>query len=90
MGALFSCRIDDFAEAEGQIVLVRLDVADVLAVSHVEHESPADDGLQRGRTLPDESVEALSDLPILRGGFSELPENSLIAFFANNAMFLPP
>src|SRR6266496_3659855 len=46
VGAFLASGVHDFAEAECDEVLVHFDVADVLAVLHVERESPADDRLE--------------------------------------------
>src|SRR5262245_50160080 len=79
MGALLASRVHDFAEAECDEVLVRFDVADVLAVLHVERKSPAHDRLERWRALADDAVQAFSNVPILCGGIAELGEDGRVA-----------
>ena len=80
MGTVLTCRFESFAKAESDEVLARFDVADVLAVTHIERESPAYDRLQRWRVLPYESVQTLSNLPVLCGGFTEFGEDGRVAF----------
>src|SRR6185312_6181485 len=87
--ALFAGRIDCFPEAEGDEVLAYLDVADVLAVFHIERQSPAHDRLQGRRALTDDAVQALAEGPVFRGSCAELGEDGGIAFLGEHA-FYPP
>src|SRR5205823_3834754 len=86
---LLTCGVQGFTKAERDEVLARFDVADVLAVIHIEREPPAYDRFQRRRVLPYESVETLANLPVLRGGFTEFGEDGRIALLREH-VFRPP
>ena len=83
-GALLPGGIHVFTEAECDEILTRFYVADILAVFYIEQESPAYDGFQRRGAIPDQVVQAFSNLPILRGGFTELGKDGRITFLCEH------
>jgi hypothetical protein len=88
-GALLTSGVHDFAEAEGDEVLVWLDVADVLAVLHVERESPTYDRFERRRAVPDDAVQAFSNLAILCGSLAELGEDGRVTLLREHVVRPP-
>src|SRR4029453_13706971 len=90
VGAFLASGVYDFAEAECDEVLFRFDVADVLAVLHVERQSPAHDRFERWRALADDAMQAFSNVPIRCGGIAELGEDGRVALLREHVSGLLP
>src|SRR5690606_18914300 len=82
--SLLTRRVHGFTEAEREVVLIRLDVANVLAILRIKGKPPTNDGLQRRRALPDDIVQAFGDLPILHGSTVQFGENRCVTFFCEH------
>src|SRR5690606_3449895 len=88
VGALVPRGVYHLTEAEHDEVFVRLDVANVLAVLHIERQPPAHDRLERRRILPDDGVQSLSDLPIRCWSLADLSEYGRVASFREHISLL--
>src|SRR5438128_4448762 len=91
VGALLTSGVHAFAEAECDEVLIRFDVAYVLAVLHVERESPAYDRFERRRALPDDVVQAFPMSRYSAGASPSLARTAASPFFVNmvQTSFIP-
>src|SRR5262245_22251968 len=86
---LLTSGVHYFAEPERDEVLVYFDVADVLAVLHVERKPPPYDRFERRRALPDDVVQALADLPVLDRGITELGEYGRVTLLREHVLRPP-